>query len=455
MSETVTRERIGNLFGYAARFCFACVLYLSPLAYRTLVAARPAGSIYESYTDFFVYPYDYFLGACLALGAFALFVERRAPRWGPWYMTFPLTVILALSWLGVVTGMDAALVAYQSLRLTLFFGLYLFLVTFRPAPLWLAVPLALGVLREAGIAIAQFQTQSSVGLRAWGELSLNPQLDGTSIVRDGLLRVLRAYGLSDHPNLLGGFFTFALILILGYYFAIAHTRARYLLLVPVALGSAALVFTFSRAAILATLAGVCFLGACWLAPRATRAKRWLQAVPVLGVMFFAMLLPTVTQWNLVAQRSGVNLANRENSGEVRSLQERDVLVASAQRIFLQRPLLGVGNGALPLAMYRLDPEFDTNYFYQPVHIVVFEIATELGVFGAFAWAFVMIAPWVAFYKRRATLQQDAWTAAIAATLLAFTLLGGFDYYPWLLPHGRIWQWTLLGLTAGVVAADTA
>ena len=455
MKGNAVRDVLGNVTACAAQFCFACVLFLSPLAYRTLFAARPAGSIYEGYTDFFVYPYDYFLGACLALGAFALLVQRRAPRFGPWYMTAPLTALLALCWLGVATGIDSTLVTYQALRLTLFFGLYLFLVNFRPAPLWVVAPLALGVVGESVIAVAQFQTQTSVGLFAWGELRLNPQLDGTSIVRDGALRILRAYGLTDHPNLLGGFFTFALILILGYYFVAAHTRARYLLLVPIALGSAALILTFSRAATLATLAGVCFLGACWLAAHATRAVRWRQAVPMISVMVFALLLPTVTQWNLVAQRSGVDIANRKNSGELRSLVERDVLIASAGRILLQRPILGVGIGALPLAMYRLDPEFDTKYFYQPVHIVIFEIATELGVFGAAAWAWLTLSALAAFYKRRAALQQNAWTAAIAATLLAFTLLGLFDYYPWLLPPGRIWQWTLFGLAAVCFEKDSA
>lgn len=451
----LTRERIGVLAANGASLCFAGVLFVSALAFRATVSTLRTGSIYESYTDYFVYPYDYFLAACLGLGALALVLQRRAPRFGPWYLTVPLTLLLALCWTGVATGIDPALVAYQSLRLTLFFGLYLYLVNFPPAPFWVAAPLVLAVLREAGVALAQFHVQSSVGLAAWGELSLNPLLDGTSIVRDGALRILRAYGLTDHPNLLGGFFTFALILILGYYFSAAHTRARYLLLVPVALGSAALVLTFSRAAVLATLAGVCFLGLCLLAGRSTRASRLRPVVPAIAVMAFAFLIPVALQWNLVAQRSSTFVGESQNSGEIRSLVERDALVASARRIFLVRPWLGVGNGALPLAEYRLDPEFDTSYFYQPVHVVIFEIATELGLFGAVTWVFVMIAPWVVFYKRRAALKQDSWLAAVAAALLALTLLGFFDYYPWLLPPGRIWQWTALGLVAASLTTRAA
>lgn len=445
-----TRETLGTVVAFAARFCFACVLFLSPLAYRTTLLERRIGTIYSSYTDFFIYPHDYFLGACLGLGALTLILQKRGLQRGPWYLTFPLLLIVALSWLGVITGIDPALVAYHALRVTLFFGLYLFLVNLNPAPLWIALPLALGVLREGTIALAQFQTQASLGLQAWGELVLDPQETGTSIVRDGALRILRVYGLSDHPNLLGGFFTFALILILGYYFAAAHTRARYLFLVPLALGSAALVLTFSRAASLATLVGFVFLGACVLWQKTQRATRWKNAVLVGSVMLVATAIPTVANLNLLAQRSGTSETASENSGEIRSLTEREVLIESATRIFYKRAVFGVGNGALPLAMFLLDPEFDTTYYYQPAHIVLLTVATELGLFGAAAWLIAMVAPWIVLYARRNELQTNAWLAAVAATLLALTLIGFFDYYTWLLPHGRIWQWTTLGLMGALL-----
>jgi len=49
-----------------------------------------------------------------------------------------------------------------------------------------------------------------------------------------------------------------LILIFGYYFDAAHTRARYLLLVSADLGNAAPMFYCLRAAILAPVTSVCF-----------------------------------------------------------------------------------------------------------------------------------------------------------------------------------------------------
>ncbi len=449
------RTTLGNLAVIAARLFLACVLFLSPLAFRTTFEERRFGNVYSSYTDFFLYPHDFFLLALLAFFALALLLQWRKPARGPWYLTFPLGILIVLSWLGVITGIDPQLVAYHSLRLTLFFGLYLFIVTFNPAPLWVVVPLALGVLREAAIAIMQFQTQRSLGLQQWGELLLDPSADGTSIVRDGTLRFLRAYGLTDHPNLLGGFFAFALILILGYYFVVARKRARYFLLVPLALGNAALVLTFSRAAWLATLAGIVFLAVCLLSDKSLRLERWRQAAFVGIILSLAVLVPALNNQNLIAQRSGSTGSLSTNSGEIRSLNERDALLSSATRLFYDHAVTGVGSGALPLAMYRLDSEFDTTYYYQPVHVVLLEIAAELGLFGAAAWLWLMLVPWLVLWSRRSELQKNAWLAGVAAAFLVMLVLGLFDYYPWLLPHGRIWQWTVFGLLAAALSNTTS
>ena len=60
----------------------------------------------------------------------------------------------------------------------------------------------------------------------------------------------RAYGLSDHPNILGGCLVFALILITAWFIGEAK-RGRLVASSLVALGTLGLFFTFSRAAWLA------------------------------------------------------------------------------------------------------------------------------------------------------------------------------------------------------------
>jgi len=449
------REYAVLVFAFLARLSFAIVLFLSPLAYRTTLVERRIGNVYSSYTDFFIYPADYFIAACLFFGVIAVLFAGRGIRRGPWYLTYPLCLIIVLSWGGVFSGIDAQLTVYHSLRLTLLLGLYFVLVNVPMSPHWVGLALAAGVMVQGSVAFGQFQQQHSLGLYDWGELILDPMQTGPSIVRDGTLRVLRVYGLTDHPNLLGGFFTFALILILGYYFAAAHTRARYLLLVPIAIGSTALVFTFSRAAWLGLAAGVLFLGFCLWKARSERARHLVPATVVAVVLAAAVLMPAYANRNLIAQRTGQEESFVQNSGEARSLDERDALIESSTRIFVKHAIMGVGNGALPLAMYWLDPQFDQRYFYQPAHVVLLEVATELGIVGGILWLWLIVAPWLALYANRRALFASPWLAAVGGALLAFTAIGFLDYYPWLLPLGRIMQWTIFGLLAQLLSPAVA
>lgn len=445
------RNRLGSLLEFLTRTSFALVLFLSPFNYREVWLERRVANIYSSYTDFFYYPADRFIGAALLLGILTLLVKGNSFRRGPWYLTFPLVMLVVLSWIGVLTGIDSRLTAYHSLRLSLMLGLYFLLINVVMPPLWVALPLAASLIVQSVVALQQFSLQHSVGLVGWQELVLNPQDTGTSIVRDGALRVLRAYGLTDHPNLLGGFLAFALILILGYYFAAAHNRARYFLLVPLGLSSVVLVLTFSRASALAAAVGIALLiFAIVQGLRETESPRLSQRLAVLAaliVMGIAVAVPVVTHLNLIAQRTGQEDSFSENSGEARSFDEREALIQSATRIFYKHAVTGVGNGALPLAMFQLDPEFDTRYFYQPVHLVLLEVAAELGIFGGISWLWLMIVPWIVLYMRRRELFRSPWLAAVCGALLALFVISFFDYYPWLLPQGRIWQWTAWGLLA--------
>jgi hypothetical protein len=420
-------------------------LFASSFGLRTTLVERRIGNVYSSYTDFFLYPADYFLVAGIASALIALATARRGLRRGPWWLTLPLCALVALSWLGVLTGVDRELTAYHSFRLTLLLALYFVLVNVPLPASWVAAPLAAGVLIQGLVGMGQFVRQHSLGLQAYGELLLDPQEVGVSIVRDDPLRILRAYGLTDHPNLLGGFLTFALILILGYYFASAHTRARYLLLPVLALGSITLILTFSRAAWLAFAAGIVVLTGGLLLDRVARRARLVPYVVAALVLATSLLVPAYANRNLIEQRTGQGEAFSENSGEARSLTERDVLIASATRLFVKHAVSGVGNGALPLAMYLLDSEFDTTYYYQPAHIVLLQVAVELGIFGGILWLWLIVAPWLAVSAQRRAFFASPWLAALAGALAALTVIGFLDYYPWLLPPGRIMQWSAFGL----------
>lgn len=447
------RERAGFLLRLATRVSFAVLLFLSPSMLQWLDVLRRLEPVYSGYTDFFLYPSDLFLGLTLLFGLTAPFVSGAGFKRGPWYLTFPLAALVLLSFVSAPGGVDPALTLYHSVRFLAFFGLYLVLVNTPLKPEWVAVPLGLAILVQGGVGILQFINQSSIGLQAFGELVLDPAETGVSILRYDDLRILRAYGLTDHPNLLGGFLAVALIFVLGYYLdsknAAAH-RVRYLALAPLAIGTVALFYTFSRSSQLAFAIGAAFIILAGLR-LPERRRRTLVDLGLAGlVLLVATSVPFVTNQRLIAQRVGQENAFNENSGEVRSLIERDELIESANRVFYQRQLLGVGNGALTLGMYYLDPEFPHEiYYYQPAHLVLLVVAAEMGMLGGFFWLWLMLAPLAVMWLRRTQIITQPWSAAVSAAIIVLVVVGMFDYYSWFWQSGRLWQWSVWGLFAAV------
>ncbi|MBI4670132.1 MAG: O-antigen ligase family protein [Chloroflexi bacterium] len=453
MNHTLTpRARAAALMTRATQLAFAALLFTSPWMLQWLDVQRRVEPVFAGYTDFFVYPSDLFLGLTVGLGLLRPFVEGPRFKRGPWYFFFPLVALVALGLASTLVSVDPALTLYHSVRLLFFFGLYLALVNTPLRAEWVAVPLALAVLIQSSVAILQFAKQASIGLQALGELSLNPAETGLGILRYDDVRILRAYGLTDHPNLLGGFIAFALVYILGYYLHPAHGRARYLFLAPLALGIVALFFTFSRSAELAFGIAAALMVLALLRDQATRRLRTRDVGIAVALCALLLILPVVGNQRLLAQRVGLANAFVENFNEARSLGERDELMESANRIFYQRQLLGVGNGALALGMFYLDNEFPRDqYFIQPAHLVVLDVAAEFGILGGFVWFWLMLAPLAVMWQKRAGLMSNAWCAAIAAAVVVTLVVGLFDYYTWFWQSGRIWQWSAWGLFAAVFA----
>jgi O-antigen ligase len=424
------------------RLAFALALFLLPLRARVLLLARPAPPVYGDYTDFMLYASDFALLALLVCWGAALLLERRAPRRGPLLVTAPL---IGLTLVGLATApfsVDPALSLYHVARLVALFGLYLYVVNEVVSLGELVWPLAAQVTVQSLVAIAQFLSQHSLGLKALGELELNPAVSGVSIVWANGVRLLRAYGLADHPNLLGGCLALALIA-LGGWFTSTASRWRWAAGAAFALGSVGLLLTFSRAAELALGVSV-FALLAWhaLARQKGAALNWLKllAVAALACLPFA--------WRnsaFIGARLNVDDSFTQVPTETRSLAERSALVDATNQLLAEHPLTGVGLGALPLALRQAFPDFPFNY--QPAHNTLLESAAETGVFGALLYFMLLTGPWLALWLSRKNLRLTPELIGASGLLLALTVIGQFDYYPWLLAPGRLWQWTAWGLWA--------
>jgi O-antigen ligase len=92
---------------------------------------------------------------------------------------------------------------------------------------------------------------------------------------------------------------------------------------------------------------------------------------------------------------------------------------------------------------------DFPFDYQPPHIVLLDVAAEIGIFGALFYLISMVGPWLALWRNRRRLTFSPALIGASGVLLAVTLVGFFDYYTWLIAPGRLWQWLIWGLWGAV------
>lgn len=426
----------------AARLVFATLVVTLPLRARVDVFPHPASAVSAVLNDLVVYAIDILALATLGLWLAARALDRRRIALGTRAMALPALVLLGLAWFTIPFGVEPALSVAGALRLTLGAALAVYVVNEVNGLDSIAVPVGAMLTIQSVVAIGQAATGNSVGLGAIGEVSLNPAVAGTSVVTlaDGT-RLLRAYGLSPHPNILGGFLACGSLLLLG---ATPSSRAaRVVQRLIVVLAAVALLLSFSRGAWLGELAGL-GLGLAMLAAAGLRGttRRWLATAVIAAVAFAA------AGWlarDAVASRVG--LTRVAPATEQRSIDERLAQIRLGWRVVMERPLTGSGAGALPVAMRELEPGF-TFAFYPP-HLVALLVAGELGIAGGVAYLWLVSAPWVllARMRWRWTVELAGVSAALAALLVASV----FDEYPWVGGPGRMLAWLVLGLWSGTHA----
>ncbi|HUF39263.1 MAG TPA: O-antigen ligase family protein [Anaerolineales bacterium] len=430
----------------AARFSFQVLIVLIPFRARLVLHPIRIESLYSDFTDYILFASDVFALLTLLLWAAQLIVLRRRPATGPWFVTWPLAGVLVIALISAFDSAAPAISWYHVARLAGLFGLYLFAVNTIESLETLIVPVAVMVAVQSVVAVAQFLLQRSTGLSFLGELALDPGMAGVSIVWAPGIYSLRSYGLSDHPNILGGCLALGLILLLAA-FARMPSRQRIVLFGVIVLGTLGLLYTFSRSAWLALAAGGLIVWiTTWRFDRAGARQLF-----TLGMTAALVLLPfLLATAPYLGSRLGIGTEVRITDPELlspenRSLAERAQLFAVANRMFVENPVTGVGLGAFSIALIEQLPDFE--FDYQPVHFVLLLVAAEIGLLGALTYSLAASFPWVALWLARIDRSSSPDLYGASAALAGVTVIGLFDYYPWFLPPGRLWHWIILGIWA--------
>lgn len=408
---------------------YMLLLILPLTVFRPWPGAAPAApGVLSLYVTPGLYLSDLVL---LPLLLFLPFLTLRRQSWGYAGFTWPL---VAITFLGLVTmplALDPALAFYTTCRWALALGLYLLLcrgeafLLGEAAMPTLVILLLVGLGVQAAVGVGQVIWQRPLGLP--GELALAPDQPGAAIVTVGAARWLRAYGLTSHPNVLGGFLGVGLVLGLP---LLADRRLR-LLWWLLCLGW---LLTFSRSAWLATALALCLAGA-WLVRYRPALRRSLALSLAGAACITALLLPLLS--GQVVNR----LDPQSTDSERRSISQRIELQAIALGAIAARPLTGIGAGNFPLAVVAY-PQAGPP---QPVHNIPLLAAAEIGVLGGALWLCLPLAAGALLVRRWSRL--GSCSVVLVTAWLALALIGLVDFYPWGLEAGHLLSICLLGLAS--------
>lgn len=435
------RVRLRDFARPVARLMFALTIVALPWRLRVSILSRSRGTIFGDYTDFLLFLPDMLLLLTLSMWLLSLLQRPRQISLGPVFISLPLLGVTLMGLVSVAASSDPALSLYHSLRLLFLFGFYLYIVNEVHSIEELVLPAGLLIFIQAVVGILQSLLQRSIHLRALGEYPLDPAWSGVSIARANGENFLRAYGLSDHPNILGGCLAFALLILSVKYVASRPSAWRAILSAIFCLGSLALLVTLSRSAWLAFIAGSLLAG--WLffqTGRYRAARHWLGLYTGSLILLIPFLFSLASY---LGMRLGFNESFTDATLEQQSLGERHLLNQAANQLFSEQPLTGIGLGAFPVALSEKFPDFAVDY--QPAHLVLLDAAAETGIFGALFYALLLISPWLALWLSRKQISSTPSLIGASALLLAVSLVGLFDYYTWLLVPGRLLSWLSWGL----------
>ena len=420
-----------------ARLAFSLLVVTMPFRLNTDLLPHPT-NMQAPLNDVVVYFMDFVVLATIAFWLGARLADRRPIRLGPPALVIPAAVLVALGWVTLPFGVLPALSLFGAIRLSVLVVLALYVVNEVRSLADLAVPLGLMVAIQAVVAIGQFVTQGSLGLYAVGELRLDPSnADLAAVLREDGVWVLRSYGLSTHPNVLGGFLAVGILLLIGVH--PSSRTGRILQLAAISVGLGGLLVTLSRGAGIGLIVGL----AAWFVIYGCRAivadrRRWIA---IGGV---ALAVAVIGGWQLrgeLAVRTW--LVPDQTSTEIGSVHERLSQIQLGWRVLLERPLIGVGMTAVPVEMERLDPAFA--YPYYPPHLIPLMISSEVGIGGGLAFLVLMGAPWALLLRIRSRWNREL--AAVSGALAVLTVGAMVDDYPWVGGPGRTLLWFVLGLWA--------
>ena len=282
-------------------------------------------------------------------------------------------------------------------------------------------PLLLGLFFQSLVAIIQWIQQSSIiGFLFLGETTLKTTSFVAKTTLGGELRLL-PYGTTPHPNVLAGYITISLVILMAIFRAtggtaeIKHFISRFFsnlgIFTIVFLSLIALILTQSITAILTLTISLILL----------RGKHFhwqnLLALIAIASAIFMITYSTI---------------------EATSFSRRLELAQISLKMIAANPLQGVGLNHFTIALPSYGEVAGNIRFLQPVHNIYLLWLAETGLLGTIPLFLIC------YSNRKHLLSQQNWELKIP--LFAILLIGILDHYPLTIQTGQLLFTLGLGLS---------
>ena len=338
------------------------------------------------------------------------------------------------------------------------------------------------------IAISQFTTQQSffkseLLRKLTGESLIGADISGVAkFVFEGQ-KIVRSYGTFSHPNVLGGFLIFTILITILLYleskngylsskvsnfqlFSLYNNTKRnisqgimYLLfwIIMIFVQISALFLTFSRVSWISFILAVIILFIVSIihlnnVSYETLFKNIIIKFKELFVVILLLIILIISNFSIIQARIGDNLLSVDNrSPNNYALSDRLFYNNVSNKIISNNPFFGSGLGTF---VFQIDGYLEENninqklepWQYQPAHNIYFLIASEIGIIGLLFFLLFLI------YTISISLNivsseiifNRRFNYYLLTIFLSFLFIGLFDHYFWTLQQGRLIFWLVLG-----------
>ncbi len=226
-----------------------------------------------------------------------------------------------------------------------------------------------GVIQSL-FAIQQHISQKVFASKWLGMATQTPDIQGVPvIIGESGNRILRVFGSFPHPNILGGFLALTLVISIWYLIKEKHNNCWLCFFIVVQ--SLGLLFTFSRSAIIAAVAGIITIMIIGLIKKIPRAFTTGLATIILLTILSSYIFQFIH----------VSISTRFNSINPIQKQSQIERVDQYKESFIiwkNNWLLGVGYGNYIPALIKQFPKHE-HWWYQPVHNSLWLMIIEGGI----------------------------------------------------------------------------